>query len=228
MYMFAALSAKRQRDVAQFSLERDVYQQRMARAWVMSVLFLLLGGVIFAVNMFISPLLPPLPTPTPQAVGLQTPTPTAINLTTPLAATSVPTAQVVMEAESVVNATPTTEIVPTETPQEQFQPDCPSPNAQLTLPVAGSNVSGLVSVEGTAKINTFSYYKFEVQFPGSDTPNFVSQYSIPVENGVLGTWDVSNVTDYPPGIYRFRLVVVDIYGNTKLCTIPVNVVSTSE
>ncbi|MFN2108068.1 MAG: hypothetical protein ACK2UI_00275, partial [Anaerolineae bacterium] len=61
---------------------------------------------------------------------------------------------------------------------------------------------------------------------GSDTPNFVSQYDTAVINGLLGTWDVSDPSRYPPGgPYRFQLVVVDIYGNTTMCTIPVNIVA---
>ena len=39
-------------------------------------------------------------------------------------------------------------------------------------------------------------------------------------------WDVSDPNRYPPGgPYLFRLVVVDIYGNTSICTVPVNIVA---
>ena len=94
------------------------------------------------------------------------------------------------------------------------------------MPTAGSDLSGEVTVEGTANTNAFSFYKFEVQFPGSDTPNFVSQYETAVENGPLGIWDVSDPNRYPPGgPYLFRLVVVDIYGNTTICTVPVDIVA---
>jgi hypothetical protein len=78
---------------------------------------------------------------------------------------------------------------------------------------------------GTASINAFSYYRFEVEFPGSETPNFIAQYDEAIENGTLGVWDVTDPDLYPPGgPYRFQLVVVDIYGNTTTCTIPVNIV----
>jgi hypothetical protein len=47
-----------------------------------------------------------------------------------------------------------------------------------------------------------------------------------VINGFLGTWDISDPSRYPPGgPYRFQLVVVDIYGNTTTCTIPVDIVA---
>ena len=232
-YVVTAVSAKRRREAAQFSLERDIYQQRLSRAWLMAALFLALGGVVFLVRTFV---IPPLPEPvqvTPTAlVGLFTPTPTSIAVQPPgaltatavLTLTEVVTPVIVASPEAVATDTPTPS--PTSVPQALFQPDCPSSNAQLTLPVAGSSLSGVVEVEGTATTNAFSYYKFEVRFPGSDTPNFISQYNTPVENGVLGAWDISDPSRYPSGgPYRFQLVVVDIYGNTTTCTVPVNIVS---
>ncbi|HOU13390.1 MAG TPA: hypothetical protein PKZ84_09730 [Anaerolineae bacterium] len=233
-YVVTAISTKRRRDIAQFSLEREVYQQRLTRAWLMATLFLLLGGVVLIVRAFVAPLLPAATTPTPTlGVGLFTVTPApltatlpsaVINPAAPLTAT-VPITSVVISAPQ---ATPTAMVTetPTPTPPDVYQPDCPSPEAQLTLPTAGGNLSGEVRVEGTANINAFSYYKFEVQFPGSDTPNFVSQYDAAVINGFLGVWDVSDPSRYPPGgPYRFQLVVVDIYGNTTTCTVPVNIVA---
>ncbi len=232
-YVVTAISTKRRRDVAQFSLEREVYQQRMTRAWFTAVLFLGLGVAVFVVRTYMLPTLPVTSTPVPTVgVGLFTLTPTplrplgtpGIEPPPPLTATEMLTTVVI----PAVQPTPTDFVLPTATsvPPDVYQPDCPVAEAQLTLPTAGSNVSGEVQVAGTASVNAFSYYKFEVQFPGSDTPNFVSQYNTAVTNGFLGTWDVSDPARYPPGgPYRFQLVVVDIYGNTTTCTIPVNVVA---
>jgi hypothetical protein len=233
-YVITAVSTKRRRDIAQFSLEREVYQQRLVRAWLMAMLFLLLGGVVLIVRAFVVPSLPVTASPTPTlGVGLFTVTPAPLNVTgtltvaapvSPLTTTATMTSVVVSAPEATPTNMPTE--TPTPTPPDVYQPDCPSPEAQLTLPTAGGNLSGEVRVEGTANINAFSYYKFEVQFPGSDTPNFVSQYDAPVENGFLGVWDVSDANRYPPGgPYRFQLVVVDIYGNTTTCTVPVNIVA---
>jgi len=236
-YVFAAGAARRRRDIAQFSLEREVYQQRIVRAWLMVALALALGGLVFLVRTFV---LPPLPTPQtapPTArVGLFTPTPQVAPLLSEAQATPVLTSTGVVTSTTVVTpvivsaptaavtATPTPS--PTPVPQDSLQPDCPSPDSQITSPVAGSNVSGIVEVRGTARTEAFSYYKFEVKFPGSNTPNFISQYVTPVENGDLGPWDISDPTRYPSGgPYQFQLVVVDIYGNTTTCTIPVNIVS---
>ncbi|GEM_PF-494607 len=238
-YVVTAISTKRRRDVAQFSLEREVYQQRMIRAWMTAVLFLGLGSAVFLLRAYMLPALPVTSTPVPTlGVGLFTLTPTPLR---PLGTPGVETPGVGMPGSTLTatemlttvvipatQPTPTDVVVPTDTPvpPDVYQPDCPSAEAQLTLPTAGSNVAGEVQVVGTANVNAFSYYKFEVQFPGSDTPNFVSQYDAPVTNGILGTWDVSDPSRYPPGgPYRFQLVVVDIYGNTLMCIIPLNIVT---
>jgi hypothetical protein len=232
-YAIAALMARQRRQAAQFSLERELAQQQSSRFWLMAALFLALGGVIFLVTTYLVPSLPLLQveTATPQ-VGLLTSTPTS---------TPVPTAQL---TPATVTATPATgELTPlpatplptanppTETPTptpapppEAYQPDCPLPNAQVIVPLAGSSLTGQTEIRGTASVNSFSYYKFEVQFPDAETPSFVAQYTSPVENGILGYWDVSDRARYPAGgPYRLRLVVVDIYGNTTICIVPVNI-----
>ncbi|MGC9467215.1 MAG: hypothetical protein ACP5HS_01365 [Anaerolineae bacterium] len=224
-YVISAILAKRQRDIAQFTLEREVYHQRMARAWFVAALFLALAGTVFTISVF---WIPPVqgnstPTITPNS-GLFTLTPAPSVPDSALAASEALTQVVVSAPEPLGTITPLPEATPV--PPEMLQPDCPDPGAQLTFPVAGSDLSGVVEILGTASVNAFSYYRFEVIFPGSNTPNFVAQYDTSVENGVLGSWDISDQTRYPPGTpYRFQLVVVDIYGNTATCTIPVNIVS---
>lgn len=222
-YAITAIAARRRRDRAQFTLERQVYHQRMSRSLLVAGLFLALAAVIFWVSIYWAP--------PEETTANQTPTPSSglFTLTPSTGETTVLTntqtlTDVVVSAPEVGTATPV--LTPTPVPDDVMLPDCPSPGSQLTNPVAGSDLSGIVEVEGTAMANAFSYYRFEVEFPGSDVPNFVSQYDEPVENGRLGTWDVSDPTVYPPGgPYRFQLVVVDIYGNTTTCTIPVNIVA---
>jgi hypothetical protein len=233
-YVATAISTRRRRDVAQFSLEREVYQQRMIRAWLTAMLFLGLGAAVFLLRAYLLPTLPVTETPVPTlGVGLFTLTPTPLGaMGTPGVETPASTLTATEMLTTVVipatQPTPTDIVLPTDTPvpPDVYQPDCPAAEAQLTLPTAGSDVAGEVQVVGTANVNAFSYYKFEVQFPGSDMPNFVSQYDTAVTNGSLGTWDVSDPSRYPPGgPYRFQLVVVDIYGNTTTCTIPLNIVA---
>ncbi len=223
-YLLAASSARRRRDVAQFSLEREVHQQRMSRAGVMATLSLLLGGLVFIIRTFVLPPLPLPATATPTTgVGLFTPVPRTPTPTVGLT-TTVPISSVVVSAPTPV-AGQTPNAASTLPSADATLPDCPDPEAQITAPVAGSKLSGQVAIYGTAKVNSFSYYKFEVQFPGSDTPNFISQYTQSVENEYLGSWDVSDAARFPPGgLYRFQLVVVDLYGNTTTCSVPVEIV----
>lgn len=227
-YVVMAVLAKRKRDRAQFTLEREVYHQQVTRAWLVAALFLALASAVFAVNLYWLPAQPEAEnaTATPSS-GLYTLTPAASQSNAPLTATRTITQVVVSAPEILATITPTP--LSTQVPPEQLQPDCPDPGAQLTFPVAGGSLSAVAEVLGTAQVNAFSYYRFEVVFPGSETPNFIAQYDDMVENGTLGLWEVSDVTRYPPGgPYRFQLVVVDIYGNTTTCTIPVNIVSQTE
>ncbi len=227
-YAISATVAKRQRDIAQFTLEREVYHQRMARAWLVATLFLALAGTVFMVSVVWMPSRADdeVSTPTPSS-GLYTLTPAPREPSSALTASTSITQVVVSAPEPLGTVTPLPEA--TSVPPELWQPDCPDPGAQLTFPVAGSDLSGIVDVLGTAQANAFSYYRYEVIFPGSDTPTFIAQYDESVENGPLQPWDVSDTTRYPPGgPYRFQLVVVDIYGNTTVCTIPVNIVSSGE
>lgn len=226
-YIAVALSSRRKHKTAQFTLEREVYQQRTTRAWLTAMLFLILAGTILGISIVWNPssIEPENTTATPVS-GLFTLTPEQTNASSTLTASS-PITQVVVEAPEL-QGTPAL-VTATPVPANMMQPDCPNPDAQVTFPIAGEDLSGIVEVRGTARINAFSYYRFEVKFPGSDIPNFISQYNQPVDDEVLGIWDISNETNYPAGgPYRFQLVVVDIYGNTTLCTIPVNIVQSEE
>jgi hypothetical protein len=228
-YVATAIAARRRNAAAQFSLERDITRRQVARAWMMAGMFLALGVVVFLVTSYVVPQLPPPEAATPVAEAGLTPVPTATPSPTPTL-TPAPVVTGTLDVEGAeptdvppveVTATPSPTPQPTNPPPAE-PPNCPSPNVQIIAPAAGSTVSGMVEVWGTAQINSFAYYKFEVQFPESETPNFIMQAESPVENEILGYWDVSNAELYPAGgPYRFRLVAVDIYGNTTSCIIPV-------
>lgn len=192
-YVILALSSKRRRNTAQFSLEREIYQQRTTRAWLMALLFMLLAAMILGISIVWGPSTPLLETATATpSSGLFTFTPEPDVQDDTLNASS-PITETVVEAPEAQD-TPDVNATNTPVPAAMMQPDCPNPDAQITFPVAGSDLSGIVEVRGTAQINAFSYYRFEVKFPGSDIPNFISQYNQPVEDGVLGTWDISNTS----------------------------------
>lgn len=232
IYVVAAITARRRRAAAQFSLEREVTERQIRRSWIMAGLFLLLGVLIFLISSYLVPALPAMETATPPLEAGLTPQPPVTATPTMTPTQSLPTLTPTPLGEAVegeATQPPEEEITPTPTPVTPTPlptaepPNCPSPDVQIISPATGSTLTeDLVEVRGTATINSFAYYKFEVQFPGSDTPNFIEQFDSPVENGVLGYWDISNATSYPSGgPYRFRLVAVDIYGNTQNCVIPV-------
>lgn len=232
VYFSLALAARRRGASVQFSLEREITQNQQTRAWVMMGLFVALGLLIFAVSVFTlpdeTPVTPEPPvqvagiTPIPTATWTPSPTsaPTVVNDTEGgLATPGLPAA--VTATATVAAAMPTVTSTPAATPLPPLEPpNCPSPDVQITAPVAGSSVKGTVEVWGTAQINSFAYYKFEIQFQGSSTPGFIAQFERPVSGGILGYWNITS--EYPVGgPHRFRLVVVDVYGNTTNCIIPI-------
>jgi hypothetical protein len=96
---------------------------------------------------------------------------------------------------------------------------CLNPSATLTFPTNGSDLAGVVTVEGTADIANFAFYKYEyIELAGgSPAPGAVwraiSAWNTPVVDGELGPWDTTLVI---PGEYAFRLVVTDTAGNAPL------------
>lgn len=228
VYVFLASAAHRRLRAARFSLEREVTQRQERRAWVMVGLFVALGLLVFGITVLRPAEQVALtPEPTQLAAGI-TPVPTATATPAPTATPTLTAENTAVETPGAPSPTPTagavTEtptVAPTATPLPPLEPpNCPSPDVQITAPVAGSSVKGTVEVWGTAQINSFAYYKFEIQFQGANTPNFIAQFDRPVSSGILGYWTITG--DYPVGgPHRFRLVVVDVYGNTTDCVIPV-------
>jgi hypothetical protein len=68
-----------------------------------------------------------------------------------------------------------------------------------------------IHVEGSANIANLGYYKFEFKREDvKDEWHWIASYEEPVEQGVLGIWQVY---DLPEGVYTFRLTVVNVQGN---------------
>lgn len=82
---------------------------------------------------------------------------------------------------------------------------------EITSPEPGAELRGMVTIEGSASIANFQFYK--VEYSTADQPDFwraVSQtYNQPVINGVLDRW---NTPALPDGQYHLRLTAVDIRG----------------
>lgn len=182
-----------------FGLERETARAKLTRAAAM--LGLVLTGLVsvFVVSTFLVPTIPgdAIPTPLPTVSFLQS------------------------EATQFAGGGP---LVGTPQPLETADSSgCQNPNATITIPEDGARVSGVVTVEGTADIPSFAFYKLEYRLirPG-EVWRAISADTIPKSSQVLGTWDTSL---REPGEYQFRLVVTDTAGNAPMpCVIQMTVI----
>lgn len=98
---------------------------------------------------------------------------------------------------------------------------CPNPWVRITSPQSGATLRGTVQIQGSANVDLFAYYKFEIWLESAQVWGFMASFEKPVINGVLMNWDTTTVT---PGDYQLRLVVVDQTGNyPEPCEIQVTV-----
>lgn len=147
----------------------------------------------------------PRPTATPTEAATATPTPAETS--EPITATATP------EATETPTATATSEASPVAV--------CPDPRAAITSPGVNAVLSGSVDVLGTAEHENFSYYKLEYAQGVDPSTEFayLTDVHTPVVNGVLGTFDTTEVDN---GLYMLRLTVVDNTGNfPEPCTVTV-------
>jgi hypothetical protein len=108
--------------------------------------------------------------------------------------------------------------VPTATAVGTIVPDapdivgCPRDSAWLLIPGNGQLLFEATTVWGTASINDFAFYRFEIKpmTAGSEFAPIGGDYTVPVVDGPLGEILPFN---FPDGEYRFRVAVFD---NTTL------------
>ncbi|MCG2796750.1 MAG: hypothetical protein L6427_12990, partial [Actinomycetia bacterium] len=103
------------------------------------------------------------------------------------------------------------------------------PTAEITFPQKDSLVSGVVEIEGSAYGYNFASYRLEYkeghdpEGPYGWLPIGEAHYE-PVQDGVLETWDTTQLTEGP---YLIRLTVSALHGvESSSCTVPVNVDNT--
>ncbi len=124
-----------------------------------------------------------------------------------------------------VLATPTLTPTPVGTiiPNPPAVVGCDTPNATLQVPANGMRVFEAVTVIGTAYVDDFTFFRFEISGPTTQG-NFaiLAEYTQPVgEIGELGQFVPSF---YDPGLYRFRLTVFDITNMLRAsCTITIDI-----
>ncbi|RME42001.1 MAG: hypothetical protein D6791_18855 [Chloroflexi bacterium] len=219
VYLRAVLEARRERNTAIFTLEREAASSRAARSLVGMFVFISLAGSVFFVEEMLAPRLPEAVEQDDEAaiktVFLITPT-SDLATATPLVASPTP------EPSATATRRPRPTLPPpTATPLPMAA--CSS-IAQITSPRVGAVLSGQVSIFGTAAAPDFNFYKIEYHREGEPAEAWHSISDIhknQVVNGLLDTWDVSG---FPPGNYRLKLTVVDITGNyppQNRCEVPV-------
>jgi hypothetical protein len=195
LYARNALLWWRSYERSEFGLERERARRRIVRAGVMGTWVALVAGLTFLAATVLSPAVPASlrPTALPTVSLLATPSTPAPQDGAP-AATALP--------EAALDAS-----------------GCLNPSATLTFPTDGSELSGSVSIQGTADIPNFAFYKYEYIELAAGLPapgavwRAISAGTTPKTDEELGAWDTTLVI---PGDYAFRLVVTDTAGNAPL------------
>jgi hypothetical protein len=194
-----------------FLLERERASADRNNAFLFLALCLVLAGGIVLINRYIAPHIDPAlvraPTPQPdlmatamaeESVARLTPRREVPTATPPI----VPTATLRNPGALPGNSSPTPTIVPLDV--EPLMEGCGA-DVMISQPATGSTVSGMLSLFGRARGNNFSYYTIEVRGAFAEE-GWISLLdgvvASPVENGFLGSADVSN---WPDGIYAIRL-----------------------
>jgi len=97
--------------------------------------------------------------------------------------------------------------------------DNTSPEVNISYPVSGASVAGILSIVGTAKDLNFDHYVLQYKPAASASYETIGIYYTPVENGVLGTWETSGLK----GSYDLLLKAWDKAGNVSEYLISLNI-----
>jgi hypothetical protein len=183
-----------------FGMEREAAQARLNQAATILVLVIVMAVAEFTLVSIVIPSMPgasPLPTATLDLLA----TPTTTLVSTP------------GEGE---------EVGPTPTPAELPAAEgCIPGQINLTAPLNGDQVTGVITLRGTANIPNFGFYTYEIARPGESIWLPVQVGRQPIVNDVLGVWDT---TALEGGDYMLRLVVTDNVGTAlSPCAIQVRV-----
>lgn len=180
---------------AVYSLEREFALTRLGRATAFGFFVLLLFFAEFYVVTFIAP--------------------------------SLPASDILITPTLDILATPVETVTPggvvplvTSTVQSGMR-GCVPGKIMLTAPEPGDEVSATVTLEGTADMPNFGFYKYEIAPVGTTNWATISAGAQPVKDGELGKWDTTTLTN---GDYFLQLVIIDNVGKTlEPCIIAIRV-----
>lgn len=215
---------------AGFGLERDNAQARLNQSAILLVLLLMMAVSEFVLVTFVAPTVPgvfELPTPTLSLLSTAT-LPLSAQVTQPADTTSGLVGGEPYPGLAAATLAPGEVAVPTAALVEAPTAitGCVPGQIEITSPQTGQEVSGIVSVLGSADIPDFGFYKMEMKLP--DDPNWLTLQAgnIVIQQGKLGDWDTRRL---PPGEYQLGLVVVDNQARlSPPCVVQVRVVRSPE
>jgi hypothetical protein len=174
---------------AAFGLEKESAQTRLNRSAALLVVLLFLTAAEFGLVSFIIPAIPgvdPIPTPTIDLLATSTAT---------------------IDPQTV--SQPTATQLPVLPGTQPGLEGCVPGAVMITSPENNTVVSGKIEIEGTANIDDFGFYKFEISPENSNSwLTIQAGDKIKIEES-LGFWDTSQLD---PGNYLLRLVVLDNQG----------------
>jgi hypothetical protein len=183
-----------------YGLEREIAHRHMNQAISTLAIVAILAFAEFVLVVFLVPNLPALS---------QLATPTMNPLLTPVSTFPLSFKET-LGARTPGVSTPTAQAT-----------GCIPGQIDITLPKAGDQIQGLITLKGTADIPNFAFYKYEYAPIGSDNWAAIVANNKVVRNNELGIWDTSVIAT---GDYQLRLVVTDNQGNElPVCIIPVRI-----
>ena len=195
---------------AAFGLERESAQSNLNQAAGMLVLLFMMAVAIFVLVSFVAPMFPasnPLLTPTMDLLAS-------------------PTITLSSEQLDEGVSTPTAEALSLTATIQVVGEGCIPGSIMLSEPVDGTDINGVIEVRGTANIQNFGFYKYEIARPGETVWLTIQAGRDVVQEGELGQWDTRTLA---PGDYMLRLVVTDNQGESlEPCVIRVRVNNPSE
>ena len=179
-----------------FGLEQVNAQRRLNQSAIALFMILVMGFVVFSLVTFVAPVVAP---------------ETILTLSTPVVASS--------NGEVPVD---TNQTQPTETPTEVVGPGLPTPLStvmvnpegcvpgviEITYPVNGEVIWGVVTVEGVVNVEDFGYYKLEISRAQEELWRTIQagRDLVMEESPLIEEWDTSI---FPPDNYVLQLVVLD-------------------
>lgn len=195
---------------AAFGLERESAQSHLNQSAGMLVLLFIMAVAIFVVVSFVAPAFP-------ASIPLQTPTMDLL---------ASPSTTIEGEAAQEQDATPTADLLSLTATVQVIGEGCVPGQIMLSDPVDGSEISGVVIIKGTADVQNFGFYKYEVARLGDTVWQTIQAGREIKQESELGQWDTRTLA---PGDYMLRLIVIDNQGETlEPCVIRVNVNNPSE